>query len=491
VITANRSGCQTPQMRVLTDAACHELYLATLECLQRTGVDVMNAEARDLLARAGADVDGQRVRLPAHIVQSALVTAPRSFTLWGRDGSHPMQVCPDRVNFGPGLTNPHVIDPWTGEHRLGRRGDAAMTAQLCDALDNLDYVMGLVQICDVTPKLSAAYEYAEMVANTSKPILAWAFCLESLRATYDIALAVAGSETSLRRRPSLAFFGTYQSPLVHTDEDLTHMLWAVEHDLPVIYLGGPTVGMSSPATGASGLVIYLANALSGLAIFQLKKPGAPTVLGGVPAPMDLRNARVAYGAPELSLYSAACSDLGRYLGVPFMGTAGASESKLMDGQAALEYTVQVLMSALSGASLVHDVGFLDCADIGSLGMVVAADEIIALVKRLMRGIEVSPETIMLDLIDEVGPGKYYVAEPRSVALCRQEIWVPKLLDRDSYPIWQGRGSKGFEERVAQRLQKILKTHHAEPLAPQVDATIQSVLAAAEERLAAASQPVAA
>ncbi len=115
----------------------------------------------------------------------------------------------------------------------------------------------------------------------------------------------------------------------------------------MILLGGPTVGLESPVTGASSLVLHLAAALSGLAIIQLAQRGAPAVIGGVPSAMDLRTARPAYGSPEMSLHSAAAMDLARYLGVPFMGTAGASESKKLDAQAGIECAIQVLMSALS------------------------------------------------------------------------------------------------------------------------------------------------
>jgi trimethylamine--corrinoid protein Co-methyltransferase len=259
------------------------------------------------------------------------------------------------------------------------------------------------------------------------------------------------------------------------------MLWAAEHNIPVICIGGPTEGLESPMTGASALVLYLATALSGLAIVQLKRHGAPMLIGAIPSAMDLRTARPAYGSPEMCLHTAAAVDLAHYLGIPFMGTAGASESKLLDSQAAIEASLQVLMSALSGASLVHDIGFLDCADIGSVEYLVLVDEIIAMVKRIMRGIEVNPETIMLDLIEKIGPGGHFLEEPRSVALCRREIWVPKLMDRDAHIIWQQKGSKSMEARVRERLHKILASHQPPPLSAETTAKIQSILDEAEKR----------
>ena len=147
-----------------------------------------------------------------------------------------------------------------------------------------------------------------------------------------------------------------------------------------------------------------------------------------------------------------------------MGTAGASESKKLDAQAGIECAIQVLMSALSGASLVHDVGFLDCADIGSLGMLVMSDEVIAMTRRILRGIQVNQDTIMLDLLEQVGPGGQFLTERRSVSLCRSEIWAPSLSDRNQYTIWEQNGSATMEQRVEARVRKLLSTHTPAPFA---------------------------
>jgi trimethylamine--corrinoid protein Co-methyltransferase len=480
-VDANYCAHQTPQFRVLSDQQIEKIYQAALECLMRTGVTVLNAEARRLLAAAGGRVDGTRVRIPAAIVQDVVAANPRSFTIWGRDGRHRMQVVPDRVHFGPGPSCTYFVDPSTGQRRKAQRGDPAMVARVCDALDNIDYVMGLGLVSDVPPSLAPVYEFAEMIANTGKPVLPWAFSTENVSDIYQIALAVAGSEESLRRRPFFALFSTHQAPLMHTDHDLANVFWAVEHDVPVVYLGGGCAGSSAPVTGAGVLVVYLAAALSGLAIIQLKRRGAAVCLGGLPEAMDLRTARPAYGGPEMSLYSAAISDISRYLGLPCMGTAGASEAKVLDVQAAIESSVQVVLSGLSGASLVHDVGFLDCAEIGSLEMLVMNDEIIAMTRRIMRGIEVNDDTLMLDLIDTIGPGGEFMSSEITAARCRGEIWVPQLMDRNVWMNWEAAGSHTMQDRIRLRVRKILATHQPPPLPPAAAGRIEAILSAAAAR----------
>ncbi len=477
----NYTAHQTPQFRVLSDQQINRLYQATLECLNRTGVNVLNAEARELLAAAGARVDGVRVRIPPHIIQDGVAANPRSFTLWGRDGKPRIQVVPGRVHFGPGPTCTYYVDPETGERRKTRRGDPAQTARACDALDNIDYVMSLGLIDDVTSSLASVYEFAEMIANTVKPVLAWAFAPDQVSDIYQMAVAVAGGEETLRRRPFLAFFSTFQSPLVLTQEDMANVFRAAEHDLPIVFLGGGSLGQTGPVTGAGLIVTYLAGALAGLAAIQLKKRGTAVCIGGVPQAMDLRTGRIAYGSPEMSLLSAAMSDISRWLGVPFMGTAGASEAKLVDVQAAIESTMQVVFSLLSGATLVHDVGFLDCADIGSLEMLVMSDEIIAMSRRVMRGVEVSDGTLALELIDRVGPGGEFMSTKETARLCRTEIWTPTVLDRDSWVSWEAAGAQTAHDRIRAKLRKILATHRPEPLPAGAQEQIDAILWAAEER----------
>jgi len=480
-VDANEQSYHSPQFRVLSEEQMERVYQATLECLQRTGVNVPNAEARELLARAGARADGIRVRIPPQIIRECVAATPSSFYLYGRDGSRRLEIGSGQVYFGPGPTCTYFIDPETGERRKTRRGDPGLTALVCDALENIDYVMGLGLIDDVTPALAPVYEFAEMIANTSKPVLPWAYNVENVKDIYKIALAVAGSEEALRQRPFLALFATFQSPLVHTDHELANVLWATERGLPIVYLGGGSSGSTAPVTGAGALVITLAGALSGLAIIQLKRRGAAVCIGGVPQPMDLRTSRPAYGGPEMSLYSAAMAEVSRYLGLPFMGTAGASEAKMLELQAAIESTIQVVFSGLSGAPLVHDVGFLDCADIGSLEMLAMNDEIIAMVRRILRGMDVSTDTLMLDLIDRVGPGGEFMSTKETARRCRAEIWMPKMMDRRPWVTWQEAGAPVVADLVKARVGEILKRHQPPPLSQHALEQIEAVLQAAEAR----------
>ena len=212
------AGHQTPQFKVLSKRQCREIYHAALECLERIGVNVHNKEGRQLLEKAGAHVDGVLVKIPRSIIQQALDQAPNSFELWDREGESSFQVAPHQVQFGPGPSCTNFNDPLTGERRRAKRGDAGLTAKVCDALEHIDFVMSLSLYDDVTPVLSPVYEFADMLTNTRKPIAAWANDIETLKAIYEIATYVRGDERDLIEKPNFVYFSTYHSPLQHLDE---------------------------------------------------------------------------------------------------------------------------------------------------------------------------------------------------------------------------------------------------------------------------------
>ena len=221
---ANYSSLQTPQFRVLSDRQIERCIKPRWSVCTAPAWTFTTPRARPARQRR-ARVDGVRVRIPPHIIQDAIVATPRTFTIWGPDGQHRMQIVLDQVHYGPGPTCTYFMDPETGERRVTRRGDPGLTAKVCDALDNIDYVMSLGLIDDVPSHLAPVYEFAEMLTNTGKPVLAWGYAPDNVEDIYRITLAVAGSEKTLRERPFFGFFATYQSPLVHTEEDLANVLW--------------------------------------------------------------------------------------------------------------------------------------------------------------------------------------------------------------------------------------------------------------------------
>lgn len=480
----NYQSNATTQFEILSEDQKQEIYLGALKILRHTGVVVHEGECLQVLRDAGARVEGERVYIPSHLVEQALATAPSSFTVYSRSGDDAknIEIGPNCVYYGPGPTPPYVRDARTYERRKYVRSDAANVAKICDALDGIGFVESLGTISDVHPDLADVYEFAEMIAQTDKPIVAWSYTKETCRDIHEIAMAVAGGEEAFQKRPNYIFYAEPLSPLTSSEEAAEKLVYCARHRIPLVYTSIPMCGGTGPATFAGNLALNLAEALHGVVISQLISPGAPHVIGGVVSIMDMASSVLAYGAPELSLLSAAQAEMCRYVGLPMWSTGGCTDSKTLDQQAALEGALSVVFAGLSGADLVHDVGYTESGITGSMHQLVMMDEAIQMTQRVLQGIEVNEETLALDVIERVGPGGHFLDDDHTYEHFRKEFWFPTLTDRQRWSDWEAAGKQTMGDRVQVRLNEILDTHEPVPLAPEVQTQIDEILAAAEERV---------
>jgi trimethylamine--corrinoid protein Co-methyltransferase len=472
---------------MLSPEQLEELFWGVLHILEYTGLEVHHDRARDILKRAGAWVDGLRVRLPSHLVRRSLTQAPRSFTLFARDGNpkHDIHIGPGRAHFGPGPTCPNFIDVETLERRLYVKRDVPLVAKVVDALPNIDFCESLGTVGDVHPQLGALYEFAGMFPNTSKPIVAWSYDRFDSAGIHDIAVAEAGGQTAFEQRPTYVHYCEPLSPLVSTFEALDKLIFAAEHRVPLVFTPCPIAGGTAPVTAAGIIMQAAAESWMGLTVAQAIQPGLPFIMGGVLSVMDMSSMILAYGAPELSLMMAGITELAHYAGLPLWQTGGCTDAKTFDGQAMIEGSLSVFFSALTGGDLCHDVGYTESAMTGSVFQLAAMDEAIGYSRRITRGIEVDDDTLAVDVIHHVGPNGHYLREPHTRRHFKTEFWYPRLHDRHNFDEWDAGGRLTMKDRTVARVQDILATHQPSPLKPQTEAKIAEVLAAAEERVKAA------
>lgn len=479
---ANYRTNATVQFRVLSDDEREEIFSACLSVLERTGVKIFCDEAVAVLEKAGAEVGDDRVvRIPNELVKRALATAPSHIYVYDRNGNPAMALEEGKVHYGPGPTCPNLLDARTGERRPFVKRDAADTAKLCDALANIDYAMSLGNISDVRANLADVHEFDAMVRETTKPIMTWSFGLDQLKDIYEMCVAVAGGEDAFRRRPSAIFYAEPGSPLFHSREAMEKLLFCAERRIPLVYTPCPLAGATATATLAGVLVTGLAESLSGLVVSQLVRPGAPFIVGGVVSIMDMRHGVLAYGAPELSLLSAAYSEVARHLRVPVFSTGGCTDAKTVDQQAAIEGAISLLMAGLSGANLVHDVGYIESAMTGSHEMLVMSDEILGMVKHIVRGMRVDDEHLGREVIDAVGPMGEFLSQEHTAKHFRSEFWMPRLISRHRVHHWEAEGRPTLGDRVRARAVELLDTHEGERLPEKVGAELSAIVARAEAR----------
>jgi len=479
---SNFTSYTTPHFRVLSDDQLQELHWRSLEVLQRTGVKINDPTGVELFRKAGAFVDGNLVRIPTSLVERSLRTAPSSVALWTKDGRRTVVLEGRKTYYGTGSDAPNILDSFTGERRPFLKEDVVKGMILCDALPNIDFVMSMGLISDGPRETSDLHQFEAMLLNTWKPVVYTALSLENCRKMVDMAVVVAGSLEKLQQQPFLCLYCETISPLLHSSEAVEKVLFMAEHNLPVIHVPGMLAGATGPVTMAGSLVLANAEMLSSVVMTQLQREGSPFVYGGGIMYFDMKTTVPSQAAPEFWLTLAAQAEMGHYYNLPIFGYAGLTDAVTLDQQAAAESAMSIFISALSGAHLVHDVCYLETAMASAYEVTVLGNELIGMVKQIMKGIEFNEETLAVDVIDRVGPGGHYLLDDHTLRHYR-DCWYPELFFRGNLQAWEREGKQTLWDRVNRKVKDILAGHQPKPFPEDVVSRVREIIDVTEASLA--------
>lgn len=472
----NSVGFISPQFGVLSESQLMDIHYAALEILRRTGVRFHHSGALEMLKNAGVFIsDGNLVKFPAHLVEEALASAPSRVIMCDRSGEPAVFLENRTVNFGTGSDCINLLDPNTGEHRKFKKEDIVDAYHLCDALPNIHFVMSVGIPADIDPDLAYDYQMAKMLEHTTKPIVFVTNDKESCIRAIELAAAVAGDLETLREQQHILLYSEPSSPLQQSESAIDKLLLMSEYGLPVVHSPAPLMGGTGPITMASGIAMSVAEIFSSMVVHQLQNPGAPYIFGAGVHHMDMKAAQICYASPEFQLTKSVIAQLGQMHQLPTWGYAGCSDAKVMDEQAALESLLSVIMAKFSGANLIHDVGYMESGLTCSYEMIVLTDEMIELTNNMMKGVTVSPETLLLDEIDQVGPGGHFLNTQETHTHFRN-YWYPSLLDRSLRETWLDNGGSTLGQRLNERVKELISNHKPEPLEPSKKELLDDLLA---------------
>ncbi len=451
-----------PKLQVINDDQIAHIHNATLEVLERTGVKMTHPRGLELLDGAGAKVEGDRVRMPAWLVEDAIRKAPSRVVLGKRNGERSVFLEEDKSWFGPSLDCIDYLDPVTDERTRFTSEHCRVTATLADGLPNFHWTMIIGMADDQPPDIADRVIVRQALTYCEKPLV---FCCKdanSERDIYEMALLICGGKENFEKAPTIVQYSEPISPLEYYDPAVDKMLFSVEHGIPLINFPAPQACGSAPATFAGTIVQGSAESLSGLVLAQAARPGAAFIYGAFTTIMDMQTSIFSYGAPEMSLMVGAMAQMAQYYNLPFFGTAGCTDAKFCDAQAAVEATLQCLSSAAIGSGLVHDCSsWMDHGSLVSPAFMVLVNEILHNVNQFMNGLPVTDETLAIDLIDRVGPGRHYLQEDHTMKHFRK-VRYSKLFERTVYDQWKEAGARTFEERLRELTRKAMK-HQPAPL----------------------------
>jgi trimethylamine--corrinoid protein Co-methyltransferase len=476
--TASPSTPIIPKFKLLNREDCLHLHQAACQILKDTGVQVFSQAGRDLLQAAGAVMIGDLIKISPSLVEWALASAPRFFNLYRRGSDQvALQLDGNRVYFGPGSDTLRYLDPRSGQRRGFKLTDIADCIRLCDALPEIGFVMSVGVPVDAPSERTYLYQFATMVRNTTKPVVFVCDDLADIQAIGEMAAAVAGGMDKLTQYPNILLYSEPTTPLQHSLEATEKLLYCAEYAIPITHSPAPMMGGTAPVTIPGAVALGMAEMLSGLVMHQLKNPGAPFLFGHGVHHLDMRSMVSVYGAPEFQLARVMAAEMGRFYGLPVWGYAGHSDSKVIDGQAAVDMQFSVQVAFLARTNLNHDVGYLESGLTNSPEMMVLANEVIAMNRRFVEGIRLDADSLAVDVIAEVGPGGEFMSHDHTMNHFR-EFWSPKIFDRTQLDRWEEAGSKDLNARLREVTLSYMDEHQVEPLTQEVEKEIGAVLAQA-------------
>ncbi|MDI6769565.1 MAG: trimethylamine methyltransferase family protein [Anaerolineales bacterium] len=465
-----------PKIELLTPDLISRILDEAFQLMLKPGIKVQDAAARDLLLSNGAIVDGEIVRIPEKVVRAALETVPAEFHLYDRNGQPKVRYGGDAVHFDPGSSGVHVLDPETLEHKPSYTPDLVRLVKVAEMLPAYD-AQSTAVVCNEVPKaIGDLYRLYIVLLYSAKPIVTGAFSVSTLHNMIDMLAIFRGGRAALAEKPLAVFDVCPSPPLIWSEFGAGNLIELARANVPAELISMPLAGAAAPVTLLGSIVQHAAESLSGIAIHQLAKPGAPIVWGGAPAIFDMRRGTTPMGAVETAMIDAAYAQVGKSLNLPTHCYLGASDAKIVDAQAGLESGVTAILGALAGVNMISGAGMLDFLACQSAEKLVVDAEAIGMAKRLAAGIEVRTDTLAAALFEGINFKGDFLKQKVTRELFPQEQYLPSsVIDRDSIRGWQQAGSLDTFARAKARTRDLLAAYERPPVVPEQERELRKVV----------------
>ncbi|NIO06268.1 MAG: trimethylamine methyltransferase [Proteobacteria bacterium] len=461
-------GLEGGQYRPLRESDIKQIHDTVMRILQEIGIQVSAKRGFKLFKEKGAGVSEEKqiVYISPGMFEDLIALAPSEIVLYGREERNNIVLGGKRVYFGSGGTALNILDLETGEKRPSTLADVQNVSRLLDKLENVHFEVIPVYPNDLPPEKVDVNRFFAALQNTTKHVMGGTYTLEGTKNVIRMGEILAGGAETLRREPFISLITCVMSPLKIEKTYGEFLMTVAEAGIPLAIPAEPIAGATSPVTIAGTVANLCCETMAGILLAQLVNPGTPCLFGSVGTGADPRTMGYVSGSVEEGLINAAAAQMAQFYGIPFYATAGQSDAKFVDAQAGWEGAITNLLVAMAGANFIHDaVGLLEFCMTASYEKYVIDNEIIGEVIRVLQGIEVTPETLALEVTRKVGPGENYLSEDHTCDFLRKEHFIPVLADRNDRETWIKLGRKDTFQRAHEIVLQILKTHQPEPLDP--------------------------
>ena len=477
VLPVVTKGMVGGKYKPLSDHEIEQIHQTTLDVLENIGMTNPLPQFKEVALEQGCNFTDQgRLCFPRSLVEDVIARAGRDFVMYGRDPKHDVEMSDKKVHLYGGGEAVTILDLGATTYRPSTINDVYDIARVVDYLDNIHSYSRLVVATEFTDLLKTDINtaYASVVGTTKHTALTFASD-KHVKPTIEMLEMIAGGEGKFLERPFCHGGGcTVVSPLRYGTDNCEVAIASIEMNAPVWVVIAPQSGATAPAALAGSLVQVFAETLASLLLIDLIKPGHPVVFGPWPFVTDLRTGSFSGGSGEEALMMAASAQISNHYDLASSVGAGMTDSKLPDAQAGYEKGITIAMAALAGCNNVSESSGMLASLMGcSYESLVIDNDMLGMIMRVVRGIEVNEETLSYRAIKDTVEGEgHFLRDPQTLSLMKTEYLYPSLADRSTQEEWQNEGSPDIRQRAEKKAREILNSHYPVYIDEKIDKKVR-------------------
>ncbi len=461
-----------PRYEVLSEDAMAKLEAGWRRLMSEVGVQFADQRARDLFAANGQRVEDETVFLDPDFVLEQVAKAPHEFDVQARNPANSIHLGGDSMAFGAVYGPPFVRE---GEvRRDATMEDFTSFARLAQSFAVLDSAGGIVCEPNDAP-LDSRHLDMTLALQTLTDKIYMGNVVSGVNAADTLAMTsiLFGSREEIERRPATISLINCNSPLRWDDRMLEALFEYAGAGQPVVLTPFILMGAMSPVTIPAALVQQITEALSGIALAQLIRPGTPVIFGSFLSTINMQSGSPTFGTPESGMGLLCTGQIARRFGLPFRGGGGLTSSQVPDAQAGYEAMMTLLPTFLSGTNWVmHSAGWLEGGLVASYEKFVVDCELIAMLQHEFTPLEIDEGSLAFDAHVEVGHGGHFLGAAHTMERFRTCFYRPLLSSSDNYERWLRNGAPDTATRAATVWRERLDSYEQPPLDDAVRAELE-------------------
>jgi trimethylamine--corrinoid protein Co-methyltransferase len=468
-----------PTLNVISPELCAKVVAEAKRIMAESGLEIRGPLMRQRLLDHGLKTspDGTRILFPPEVVERALASAPRSFTLYDRDGRPHAELGGYNVHYVPGSSGLKILDHRTGETRLTNSTDFVEYARLCDGLEHIAYLATAFSTNkDIESQVSDAWRLYMLLTTSKKPVVSGAFTEHGVPRMRDMMQLFRRDRAELVAKPMAIFTITATGNFRYSEDSCQNLLDCVESGIPVEIVPVTLMGLIAPVTLVGALVFHCVDVLTGITMAQVVRPGAPVLFGGAPATFHMKAASSPMAAIEAQHLNVAYVAVAKSLGLPTQAYMALSDAKFLDAQAGGETFSSALLAALAGVNSVSGPGMLDFVLTFSLPKLVFDNEICGQCLHFVRELAVHEDLPVQSLVDDLRANDHLITSEHTLRHWPQELYLTDpVIDRENRETWVKAGSKELYQRACEAVETRLAAYRPIDTEPALDAEMRRLV----------------